>query len=146
MEHNNLFAVLQRNTHVVSHNFDLHTQSFFANVVGPAFSVDTFWYREEFAKSRGMIYWHGLCWRSDRERHNLLHETISRGLPLQDSAAELSKWAKSIFGMTASHPAASEEDGNPRKDFWLPPKGSAPAPPEDRNPQTKLLMDVCQTQ
>ena len=48
--------------------------------------------------------------------------------------------------MTSYHPAASEEDGNPRKDFWLPPKGSAPAKPEDRNPLTKLLMDACQTQ
>ena len=114
--------------------------------MGPAFSVDTFWYLEEFAKSRGMIHWHGLCWCSDREPHNLLYEATSRGLPLQDSAAELSKRAKSIFGMTASHPAASKEDGNPRKDFWLPPKGSAPAQPEDRNPLTKLLMDVCQTQ
>ena len=145
-DHNTLFAVLQRNTDVVSHYFDLRTQSFFANVMGPAFSVDTFWYRQEFAKSRGMIHWHGLCWRSDREPHNLLHEAISRGLSLQDSAAELSKWAKSIFGMTASHPAGSDEDGNPRKAFWPPPEGSAPAPPEDRNPLTKLLMDVCQTQ
>ena len=48
--------------------------------------------------------------------------------------------------MTASHPAGSDEDGNPRKAFWVPPEGSAPAPPEDKNPLTKLLMDVCQTQ
>ena len=119
MEHNTLFAVLQRNTHVVSHYFDLRTQSFFANVMGPALSFDTFWYREEFAKSRGMIHWHGLYWRSDIEPHNLLHEAISRGFPLQDSEIELSKWVKSIFGMAASHPAASDEVGNPRKECWV---------------------------
>ena len=101
------------------------------------------WYWQEFAKSRGMIYWHGMCWRSDREPHDLLHEAFSMGLYLQDSVAELSKWAKSIFGMTASHPAGSDEDWTPRKDFWPPPGGSAPAPPEDRNPLTKLLMDIC---
>ena len=55
-DHNTLFGVLQQNTHIISHYFDLRTQSFFTNVTGPAFSVDTFWYRQEFAKSRGMIH------------------------------------------------------------------------------------------
>ena len=40
-DHNTLFGVLQQNTHIFSHYFDLRTQSFFTNVMGPAFSVDT---------------------------------------------------------------------------------------------------------
>jgi hypothetical protein len=55
---------------------DLRTQSYFKNVMSAAFSVSAYWYRQEFAKSRGMVHWHGLCWRSDREPHNLLHNAI----------------------------------------------------------------------
>lgn len=144
--HNSLFTVLQQNTHIVSHYFDLRTQSFFNNVMGPAFSVDTFWYRYEFAKSRGMVRWHGICWRTDREPHNLLHEAIKAGLTLDESAEELSNCAKATFCMTASHPAGKDVDGNSRKDLWPPPEGSAPAPPEDKKPSTKLLMDFSESQ
>ena len=144
--HNTLFRVLQQNTHIVSHYFDLRTQSFFINVMGPAFSADTFWYRQEFAKSRGMIHWHGLCWRNDREPLNLVHQAIERGLSLDESAEELSNWTKSVFGMTTSYPAGADEYGNPRKDLWPPPEGSAPAPPQDKNPLTKLLMDVSESE
>jgi hypothetical protein len=45
--------------------------------MSPAFGVSAYWYRQEFATSTGMVHWHvhwhGLCWRSDREPHNLLH-------------------------------------------------------------------------
>lgn len=64
---NILFKTLQENTHIVGQYFDLRTQSYFKNVMGPVFGVDSYWYRQEFAKSRGMVHWHGLCWRSDRE-------------------------------------------------------------------------------
>ena len=60
-----------------------------------------------------------------------------------DACAE--EWAKSVFGMTASHPAGKNQDGSPRKDLWPPPEGCAPAPPERKNPLTKLLIDVSET-
>jgi hypothetical protein len=69
--HNNLFSILQENTHIVAHYFDLRTDSYFKEVMKPVFGVESFWYRQEFAKSRGMVHWHGLCWRTDREPHNL---------------------------------------------------------------------------
>jgi hypothetical protein len=47
----------------VAQYFDLWTQSYFKNVMSPAFGVSAYWYRQEFAKSRGMVHWHGLCWR-----------------------------------------------------------------------------------
>ena len=62
-----LFDVLQQNTHIVAHYFDLRTQSYFHEVMAPVFNVNTYWYRQEFAKSRGMVHWHGLCWRTDKE-------------------------------------------------------------------------------
>jgi hypothetical protein len=93
-----------------------------------------------------MIHWHGLCWRSDREPHNLIHNALQKGLSDDECAACLTDWAKSIFGMTACHPAGKDEDGDPRKDLWPPPEGSAPPPPEKTNPLVKLLMDVSASQ
>ncbi len=85
-----------------------------------------------------MVHWHGLCWRSDREPHNLIHEAIQRGLSEDQCAEELSSWAQSQFAMPASHPAGTDSMGNPRKDMWPPPEGTAPAPPDDTNPLLKL--------
>ena len=42
---NLLFKVLQQNTHKVSYYFDLRTQAYFNLVMGPAFGVDTYWYK-----------------------------------------------------------------------------------------------------
>lgn len=61
---NILFKTLQENAHIVAQYFDIRTQSYFKNVMGPVFGVNSYWYRQEFAKSRGMAHWHGLCWRS----------------------------------------------------------------------------------
>ncbi|KAH3778534.1 hypothetical protein DPMN_179999 [Dreissena polymorpha] len=111
-----------------------------------AFKIDTFWYRYEFAKSRGMIHFHGLCWRSDREPHNLLHEALKNGLDEDVCASKLSEWAQQNFAMTAMHPAGSDASGNPNKDLWPPPEGNAPAPPESKNPLFKLFMDISQSE
>ena len=110
------------------------------------FGVNSYWYRQEFAKSRGMVHWHGLCWREDREPHNLLHKAIEDGLSGGESAERLAKWASSEFGLTASHPAGKDENGESRKNLWPPPEGSAPAPPEEKNPLVKLLMDISASQ
>ena len=88
-----LFDTLQKNTHIVAHYFDIRTQNYFSDVMSPAFGVTTFWYRQEFAKSRGMVHWHGLCWRSDREPHNLLSKAIEEGLSDSDCSARLADWA-----------------------------------------------------
>ena len=92
-----LFEALQKNTHIVANYFDLRTQSYFHDVMPPAFGVETFWYRQEFAKSGGMVHWHGLCWRSDRQPHNLLNKCIEEGLSDSDCALELSNWAAEQF-------------------------------------------------
>lgn len=141
-----LFETLQQNTHIVAHYFDLRTQSYFKNVMGPVFGVNAYWYRQEFAKSRGMIHWHGLCWRKDREPHNLLHDAFSAGMSNDQSAARLSEWAQIQFGMTANHPAGKDDFGNSKKHLWPPPEGTAPAPTEEKNALIKLLMDVSQSQ
>ena len=87
-----------------------------------------------------------MAWRSDREPHNLLYEVVQKGLSDGECAEELSRWAKAVFGLTACHPAGTDENGHPRKDLWAPPEGFAPAPPEEKNPLLKLLMDVSESQ
>ena len=141
-----LFDALQKNTHIVAHYFDIRTQNYFSDVMSPAFWVTTFWYRHEFAKSRGMVHWHGLCWRSDREPHNLLSKAIEEGLSDSDCSARLADWAATEFGLTASHPGGKDENGQPNKKLWPPPEGTAPMPPEEKNPLIKLLMDVSSSQ
>ena len=73
-----LFKALQTNTHIVGHYFDLRTQCYFQEFMGPVFGIDTYWYIQEFAKSKGMIHWHGLCWRTDKEPHNLMYDAIKK--------------------------------------------------------------------
>ena len=141
-----LFSVLQENTHIVAHYFDLRTHCYFSEVMKKVFGVESFWYRQEFAKSRGMVHWHGLCWRSDRQPHNLLNEALNIGLSESDAADKLSQWAQNNFAMTASHPAGKDNNGNPRKDLWCPPEGTAPPPPENMNPLVKLMMDISDSQ
>ena len=141
-----LFDCLQQNTHIVAHYFDIRTQSYFKDVLAPVFDVNAYWYRQEFAKSRGMVHWHGLCWRSDKQPHQLLFEAVQNGLSDDNCAERLSQWAAENIGLTALHPAGTSEMGEPRKDLWPPPEGTAPPPPEEKNPLLKLLFDVSSSQ
>ena len=129
-----MFDVLQKNTHIVAQYFDIRTRNYFHDVMSPDFGVSSFWYRQEFAKSRGMVHWHGLCWRDDKEHHALLSKALDEGLSDEDFAKYLSDWASSKFGLTASHPAGKDENGNPKKNCWPPPEGTAPLPPEEKIP------------
>ena len=67
------FETLQQNTHIVSHSSNFRTVILLKRRA-PFFGagVDAFGTGHEFAKSKGMIHLHGLCWRSDREPYNLL--------------------------------------------------------------------------
>ena len=134
-----LSEALQQNTHIVEHYFDLQTQSYFKNVMAPVYA---YWYRQEFAKSRGMVHWHGLCWRSDKQSHQFLFHAVKRGFSDDNCVEKLAQWAESNCVITAMHPAGQNETGQSRKDLWPPPEGNAPALPEDKNPLLKLLMDA----
>ena len=91
-EKSKLFEAIQENGHLVGHYFDLRTQSYFNRVMGPVFNVNCNWYRQEFAKSRGMIHWYGLCWRKDREPHNLMSKVFEDGLSDSECADKLAEW------------------------------------------------------
>lgn len=71
--------------------------------MGPVFGVDFYWYRQNFALSRGMAHWHDLCWRFDRESHDLLHSANTASLSEEQCADKLSLWARVNFGFTANN-------------------------------------------
>ncbi|CAH3141297.1 unnamed protein product [Porites lobata] len=121
------FKAVQENTHVVVSYFDLRTQA----------------YHE---KSRGQIHWHQLSWREDRQPHQLLHEACEDGCEYEEYAARLSQWAYETFAMTALHLAGNDEEGQPRKDLWPPPEGTAEPISDDRDPLVKVLMQIAATQ
>jgi hypothetical protein len=64
-----LFKSVQEHSHIVAKYFDLRSKDYFELVMKPVFAVNAFWYRQEFAKSCGMVHWHGLAWRQDRQPH-----------------------------------------------------------------------------
>ncbi len=141
-----MYQAIQQNPHVITHYFDLRTKSYFKHVMTALFGVNAHWTRYEFAPARGMIHSHGFAWRKDRQPSQLLYQTVLDNLSEEETAKELSTWAEQAFGMTAAHPAGSDDRGNPRKDLWPPPEGIAEAPPEEENPLAKLLHEVALTQ
>ena len=140
------FKAVQENTHVVVSYFDLRTQAYHEKVLKPVFGVSDYWYRYEFVKSRGQIHWHQLSWREDRQPHQLLHEAREDGCEEEEYAARLSQWADETFAMTALHPAGNDEEGQPRKDLWPPPEGTAEPISDDRDSLVKMLMQIAATQ
>ena len=90
-----------------------------------------------------MVHWHDLCWRSDRDPHNLLHNAIEAGLSDLDCANVLSQWATGQSGLSASHPAGKDETGKHRNNLWPPPEGSAALPPEEKK-STHNTFNGCQ--
>ena len=147
LEDNNArFKAVQENTHVVVSYFDVRTQCYHEKIVKDVFGVSDYWYRYEFAKSRGQIHWHQLSWRGDREPHQLLHNAREDECTDDEYVTRLSTWAEESFAMSALHPAGKDGDGNPKKEFWPPPEGSAEPIANDQDPLVMMLMDVSATQ
>ena len=74
-----------------------------------------------------------------------MHEAREDGCEEEEYAARLSQWADETFAMTALHPAGNDE-GQPRKDLWPPPEGTAEPISDDRDPLVKMLMQIAATQ
>ena len=56
-----IYCAVRDNSHIVTHYFDLRTKSYFKLIMQKLFKVSCYWFRYEFAKSRGQIHFHGLC-------------------------------------------------------------------------------------
>lgn len=90
-----------------------------------------------------MVHWHGLCWRSNREPHYLLHDAVINGMSVDECASRLGEWAAHHFGMTAFHPEGCDLESNPSKELWTPPESTTLPQHEELNPLVKILIDIC---
>ena len=140
-----LYQAIQQNPHVITQYFDMRTKSYFKHVMTALFGLKAYWNRYEFAP-RGMVHSHGLVWRGDQQPHELLYKAVLDNLSDEETANELSLWAEQAFGMTATHSAGTDDNGNPRKDLWPPPEGTAAQIQEEDNPLAKLLHEIAVTQ
>ena len=73
-------------------------------------------------------------------------EAREDGCEEEEYAARFSQWADETFAMTALHPAGNDEEGQPRKDLWSPPEGTAEPISDDRDPLVMMLMQIAATQ
>ena len=137
-----MYVAVKENPHIVTTYFDIRVKCYFKTVMTHIFSVTSYWFAYEFARTRGMIHLHGLCWRKDRQPSQQIYEAIQDGASEQELADIVADWAEKTLRLTASHPAGSDEDGNPRKDLWPPPEGTMCPLTEENNPLFKLCSET----
>ena len=53
-DNNNMFTAVQENTHIVADYFEHRTQSYFREVMGPVFGVDSYWYIDKSFLNQGV--------------------------------------------------------------------------------------------
>ena len=87
--------------------FQARLLSYVSEVLVPVFGVKHYWYRYEFAKSRGQIHFRMFAITSDKQPHRLLH--VMRGGGSLEEADALANWAWGSLSLTALHPAVRPE-------------------------------------
>ena len=123
---------------LVQEFFQTRLEMYIKEVLAPVFGVKHYWYRLEFAKSRGQIHFHMFAISADKQPHRLLHEM--KGSGDQEKAGALAAWAWGSLSLTAMHPARGQ---NGELDVALvrAPDGEW-APPKDSNAAALLLLDA----
>ena len=104
----------------------------------PVFGVKRYWYRYEFAKSRGQIRFHMFAIYGDKHPRRLLREL--RGGCAQEEADALATWAWGSLALSAPHPASTPV-GEPDIARARAPDG-AWVPPKDSNAAGLLLREA----
>lgn len=138
---------LNQHGHLIAEWFTARTANYVETVMKGLLGVDKYYWRFEFAKSRGAIHFHGLFWvtrGAEVTAITIKLEEMLQALSAQAQAghipheyaqllalgqrraagANLGKLARQIFGMTASHPEADN-------DMWPPPEGHGCPPSTD---------------
>ena len=136
------------NLHIVTMYFDARTKNYYNTVIKELFQCDDFFYRYEFAKSRGQIHSHGLlfskphatkieeCLQGDEETNN-----ESKAKKLYDWLQTSNENEDGIYSpiFTSMHPAGGHEFINehgekkrePNKKGWAKPEGTQEPPDYD---------------
>ncbi|XP_066914213.1 uncharacterized protein [Clytia hemisphaerica] len=152
-------TVLQ-NLHIATLYFETRTINYYNTVAKELFNLTDYWFRFEFAKSRGQIHSHGLIF-SETQAKNIEQALDIDGLSSdQEKAETLYKWLQTheedtdtIFspGFVSMHPAGgfqeNGQDGSkvwiPNKEKWAKPEGTQ-EPPEI-NPLNLIMTEYCTT-
>ena len=70
--------VLLQNSVLINQVFVLRTKAWFGEVLGKAIGIEDYWYRFEFAKSRGAIHFHAILYKASAAVH--IHALLDRAL------------------------------------------------------------------
>ena len=112
-----LKEILQRYPAILNQIFVNRTESWFQIVLKEGLGIDEYWYRYEFAKSRGTIHFHSLIWKSaaSLDIHSLLQRAVSATNMVslvsleQEAADEMESVLSQYFThITAEHPSGRE--------------------------------------
>ena len=107
-------------------------------VLTPVFGVHHYWYRFEFAKSRGQIHFHLCAVCADKLPRRLLHKM--EGGESKEVAGALAKWAWGTLSLTALRPADTPEGGLDLPNVRAP--DGEWGPREDRNADALLFRSA----
>ena len=113
--------VLLQNSVLINQVFVLRTKAWFGEVLGKAIGIEDYWYRFEFAKSRGAIHFHAILYKASAAVH--IHALLDRALAaanMEQLEEEETKVASELpvvladvlLPLTALHPAGRQRSGD----------------------------------
>jgi hypothetical protein len=132
---NRRFKAMNDYASIVVQFYQLRMEIYCETVLKDALGINHYWFRYEFAKSRGQIHGHLLGIRGDRQPHCLLHacsnaakeqvatESLNPEAATQQVASQLAQWCVDALSLTATHPA-TDEDGMLPLSQIRPPEGT----------------------
>ena len=106
-----------RHPHITCRFFELRTEQYIQNVLGPVWGVRDYFVRYEFAEGRGQIHFHGIFWRGDRRPHGLFQEANADRPTFERDLHDFMR----RLGFTTCHVSGSRQD-------WPPPEGTMRQP------------------
>jgi hypothetical protein len=116
-----VYKYLQRYTAIINHVFILRTNAWFELVLKQGVGITDYWYRFEFAKSRGAIHFHALLFKTDASKKigNIVNQALAAANleHLEGVEAEIARRLPDVFAehlvpLTCMHPAG-EVRSNP---------------------------------
>jgi len=147
------------NLHIATLMFDARSKNFVHTVGKTLFQTDDFFYRYEFAKSRGQIHTHGILFsKAHAKKVEDALDLTNPDLSEDDRAKRLFEWLQtqncnedgaSSPLLTSMHPAGGEQildefggiNWQPNKEEWARPEGTQEPPPF--NPLMQDVTEFC---
>ncbi|XP_066913356.1 uncharacterized protein [Clytia hemisphaerica] len=152
-------TVLQ-NLHIATLYFESRTINYYNTVAKELFDLTDYWFRFEFAKSRGQIHSHGLIFAETHAKNIEQALDINGPSSDQEKAQALYRWLQTheedsigIFspGFVSMHPAGgSQVTAEDESQVWIPNKEKWPKPegtqdPPKIDPLNLIMSDYCTT-